>query len=418
MKKSLLLVLILSLTTTVFADLPKVDASGVTQQQNTAKNPVKPQPKKRLVKKHNTKKLIKNQNDLYFLNDTFDFVFNGDVARLPLELKQYDPSVNVLPPLGKVSNYNLYLDLQHTNLNGIQAYLSTNTNNRVKLQFNSEDNSLRLIYDSKITVARDAIDQSLKWQDGQTPSPVLDRNGLVLFPFGQYEPKVTCKPLSLCDIQLQSGEEVQSALIGDSVNWNPKDGGVQIVYSGTGAKSIPHVVLKPKEAGLETALMITTDKRTYYIKLLSAQNVNVSRAGFYYPDEEVTQVEQRRKELANEDSKIIDTDTVDPKNIHFNYKVSGDTDAAFDPVQVFDDGRRVYIQMPDDLTSKQLPALFELAPDGYTQRIINFNYKKPYYIVYKLFDEAILKYGVDDNQQMITIKRVDKKGFWASLFGG
>lgn len=392
-----------------FAD--NTSASSITSS-STAKKPQKRIVKKKVVRSP------KPRDDLYFTNNTFDFNFSGNISQVPIELQQYDPLVKILPPLGKIAEYSISLDLQHTNLSAIQSYIATNTNNRVKLQFNQSENTLRLIYDTKITVAKDAVEQSLIWQDGQTPAPVLDRNGLVLFPYGQYEPKVTCKTLSLCDIQLQSGEEIQSALIGDSVNWNPQDGGVQVVYSGSGAKSIPHAVLKPKRAGLETVLMITTDKRTYYIKLFSSDSVNVSRAGFYYPDEEVTQVAQRKASLTNEDNKVVSDEMVDPKKIFFNYKISGDTDAAFDPVQVFDDGQKVFIQMPDNISSKELPSLFALAPDGYSKQLINFNYKKPYYIVYKLFDEAVLTLGVDDNQQSITITRVEKKGFWASLFGG
>ncbi|MBY0379118.1 MAG: P-type conjugative transfer protein TrbG [Burkholderiales bacterium] len=356
----------------------------------------------------------------YFANNTFDFTFNGDVSLIPQALHQYDPDCQVLSSLGTPNKYNINIDLQNTNLNTIQSFISQSTNGRATLQYNSTLDSLRIVFDTKVTVAQDAIKQSLIWQDGGTPSPVLSKEGLVLFPFGQYEPKITCQPLQLCDIQLQAGETINSLSIGDSVNWNKDDSKIPIVYSGPNSKPIPHIILKPVYGGLQTTLVITTDKRTYYIKLLSSDTANVSRAGFYYPGEEIQIMEQTRKDNETTDNKILSDDMppVNPKDLYFNYSVSGDTSSSFNPVQVFDDGVHVYIQMPTDIKSHPLPVFYILAPDGESLQLVNFRFKSPYYIVDQIFKKGVLIIGLDGNAQRITITRNDKKGFWARLFGG
>lgn len=356
----------------------------------------------------------------YFANNTFDFTFNGDVSLIPQALHQYDPDGQVLSSLGTPNKYNINIDLQNTNLNTIQSFIAQSTNGRATLQYNSTLNTLRIVFDTKVTVAQDAIKQSLIWQDGGTPSPVLSKEGLVLFPFGQYEPKITCQPLQLCDIQLQAGEGINSIDIGDSVNWNTGDSKIPVVYSGPNSKPIPHIILKPVYGGLQTTLLITTDRRTYYIKLLSSDTANVSRVGFYYPGEEIQVMEQTRKDNETKDNKVLSDDMppVNPKDLYFNYSVSGDTSSSFNPVQVFDDGVHVYIQMPTDIKSHPLPAFYILAPDGESLQLVNFRFKSPYYIVDQIFKKGVLVIGLDGNAQRITITRNDKKGFWARLFGG
>lgn len=353
----------------------------------------------------------------YFSTSRFDFSFSGDVSTIPSTLQQYDPTVRVLPNLGVGKPYSLSIDIQNVSLADVQAFIDAKTEGHAKLVFNSYENTLRLVYDTTITVANDAVKQSQIWQDGGSPSPILGKDGLVQFPFGQYEPKVTCQPLQLCDIQLEQGEIIKGLMIGDSVQWSEGDGSIPIVYSGPDNSQIPHVVLKPSKAGLITTLLVTTDKRTYYIKLYSA-NVIVSRAGFYYPGQELQKIEQKRVASATIDNQTLSNDLVNPKNMHFNYKISGDTDAPFNPVQVFDDGAHVYIQMPTNISTKNLPAFYVLAPDGETLQLVNFRYKAPFYIVDKMFDTGVLVLGLDENEQKITISHQEKKGFWARLFGG
>jgi type IV secretion system protein VirB9 len=60
-------------------------------------------------------------------------------------------------------------------------------------------------------------------------------------------------------IELQPGEKLESEpQIGDSVRWN-----ISALY-GNFDQTKPIIVLKPHMAGLDTNLLITTDRRAYY----------------------------------------------------------------------------------------------------------------------------------------------------------
>ena len=58
---------------------------------------------------------------------------------------------------------------------------------------------------------------------------------------------------------------------------------------GQGEQSTSVIILKPQESGLDTNLLITTDRRAYYLRLVSKPQDYVARVAFSYPDEDNTQ---------------------------------------------------------------------------------------------------------------------------------
>jgi P-type conjugative transfer protein TrbG len=287
---------------------------------------------------------------------------------------------------------------------------NANINNDKEIQ--KYQKSLHLDYD----VGSDAVVQSLKWQNGGNPKPILKRDGVVKFPYGQYEPTVTCKPLNLCDIELEVGEVVQSVLIGDSVRWNDGDQGVPIVYSGTGANTTAHLVLKPVEANISTNLMVTTSKRTYMIKLKSSNYGYVVRAGFYYPSQEV--ISYNNQQTANKNSEFDNTQSkslIELSKLNYQYEIVG-KDYDWKPLQVFDDNISVYIKLPSDISSRSLPGLCIVNQLDKSQcELVNFKYNHQFYIINKLFEEAKLMNGFGKHADTIIIRK-KHKGFLSRLF--
>jgi type IV secretion system protein VirB9 len=69
----------------------------------------------------------------------------------------------------------------------------------------------------------------------------------------------------VCIIELQAGEKiVGEPQIGDSVRWN-----ISPALYGVGNDATSVVVLKPQVPGLDTNLLVTTDRRAYYLRLVS-----------------------------------------------------------------------------------------------------------------------------------------------------
>src|SRR5579885_3176249 len=128
--------------------------------------------------------------------------------------------------------------------------------------------------------ARQAVEVSEQWQS-QANVPAVGRDGRVLYSYGAGLPTVVCAPLRVCMIELQSGEKlVGEPHIGDSVRWN-----LSPAMYGNGASATSVIVLKPQGPGLDTNLLITTDRRAYYLRLLSKSDDYVARVAFAYPDD-------------------------------------------------------------------------------------------------------------------------------------
>lgn len=109
--------------------------------------------------------------------------------------------------------------------------------------------------------AVEAVRVSEKWRSDSIP-PVAGADGRVIYNFGAGLPTIVCAPLRVCMVELQPGEKLEGEpQIGDSVRWN-----ISPALYGNGDQATPIIVLKPQMAGLDTNLLITTDRRAYYLR--------------------------------------------------------------------------------------------------------------------------------------------------------
>lgn len=103
--------------------------------------------------------------------------------------------------------------------------------------------------------------------------------GLVTFAYGSGIPTVVCALLELTDLAFEKGESILSVQLGDSVRWN-----IESAISGSANDSVEHLIVKPLEAGLKTSMLITTDRRTYHIRLKSTEADFMPAVVFSYPN--------------------------------------------------------------------------------------------------------------------------------------
>lgn len=263
--------------------------------------------------------------------------------------------------------------------------------------------------------AMKALDESLRWATatGRSPSPMIapGPDGRVLFTFGESLHTVVCAPLRVCDIELEPGEVIQGTpQLGDSVRWT-----VTAAATGEGAERREHVIVKPTLAGLETNLIIPTDRRMYHLLLVSGESGFVSRVAFRYPD---TEAKRLAAELAAREAErrevTAEFDPLQADNLNFDYRSKvekGGRRVAFVPVRVFDDGRRTFIQMPPTLEVAETPALFVVGVDGKDQ-LVNFRVRNGFYVVDRIFDEAALVAGVGRHQERVSIERKRCRPTW------
>ncbi|MHB8383694.1 MAG: P-type conjugative transfer protein TrbG [Candidatus Binataceae bacterium] len=241
-------------------------------------------------------------------------------------------------------------------------------------------------------------------QNGQWP--VYKTPDLVLYPYGEEpEPIVDCKPLRTTDIQLQPGETITDVAMGDTERWMATP-----AASGDPRNPVPHLSLKPQAPGIETNLTIYTTKHIYHLTLRSRGSHATQEVEFYYPDELLTamkeaasaaaKLKQEAADPPGDSDNIVKVANVDPAQLNFAYTIAGGN-VAWKPIRAFDDGSHVYIQMPAGMKTSEAPALLIDAGSG--TQMVNYRVEGNYYVVDRLFSDAILVSGVGRDQDRVTI---------------
>lgn len=228
------------------------------------------------------------------------------------------------------------------------------------------------------------------------PTPEGYMNAVQVYPYAEGALfQLYASPGQVSDIALQPGERLVSVSAGDTVRWVVGD-----TMSGSGPTERAHVLVKPVAAGLTTNLMIATDRRTYHLELTSLEKSYMAALSWRYPADAFAGTASRNERArAREEASI--SEGVRIENLNFGYRIEG-AKPAWRPVRVFDDGRQVFIQMPDGLSAFDAPPLFVLA--GNNTELVNYRVKGNYYIVDHLFAAAELRQG-NTPQTIVRIRR-------------
>jgi type IV secretion system protein VirB9 len=254
-----------------------------------------------------------------------------------------------------------------------------------------------------VSLASDtALQLAKQWRE--TPSSVyLAEAGKVVFPFGETLHTITCAPLRQCDIQLQAGEKVNNVKLGDTVRWK-----IEGARSGPEGAQIVHLVIKPTQADLDTALVITTDRRAYHLRLTSHATQWMPVIAFSYPEELDARLagflaeEKQRQADADRRKLQVEDQGLRVEDLDFNYVIDGKS--PWRPTRVFADGAHTYVDLPKAVSTEDAPILLVMNQAG--QRVVNYRVHDRRYIVDGVFQHMELIAGVGKAQEKVTIKRV------------
>ena len=245
------------------------------------------------------------------------------------------------------------------------------------------------------------IQAAIKEHQPNTKWPVYRTAVRVLYPYADgAEPVVDCAPLRTTDLQLQAGETITDVALGDSERWMATP-----AASGDPRNAVPHLAIKPQLAGLETNLTIYTTKHIYHL-LLRARGHALREVQFYYPDELLAAMKDADLAAKNAADPVNDANSVNPAahvnpaQLNFAYTVAG-ADVPWKPIRAFDDGSHVYVQMPSGMKSSEAPALLINAGNG--TQMANYRVAGNYYVVDRLFSDAVMVAGVGREQDRVTI---------------
>lgn len=269
--------------------------------------------------------------------------------------------------------------------------------------------------------------------------------GLVTFAYGSGIPTVVCALLELTDLAFEKGESILSVQLGDSVRWN-----IESAISGSANDSIEHLIVKPLEAGLKTSMLITTDRRTYHIRLKSTEADFMPAVVFSYPNS----LKLPSKKHYGDDSYLQYTSNYDSNEDHNdysdtnsslknnssvqnvsyevnsrpalnvaatyndstqkrNYNYSVDGDSKIIPQNVYDDGKRTFIVMNNPINSSYLPVLQEISSESFLffgedkTNIINFTYFDNTFVVDGIYSHLRLISKNGEEKQSADVVRLE-----------
>lgn len=255
------------------------------------------------------------------------------------------------------------------------------------------------------TQEKAAVAIAQKWQAASATGmkPVAGPEGSVRFIYGSQQINVVCAVLQVCDVELQPGEQVNNLNVGD-----PRFT-VEPAISGVGPAEVQHLIIKPLDVGLETSLVVTTNRRTYHLRLRSHRTEFMPRVGFTYPEDALAKWDAiKTREVKEKQQRTIPKTGEYLGDLSFAYEVSGS--AAWKPVRVYNDGTKTIIQMPAAMAQTEAPTLLVVRKDGglFTDAdtvLVNYRVQGDRYIVDTIFEKAILIAGVGSSQDRITITK-------------
>lgn len=233
-------------------------------------------------------------------------------------------------------------------------------------------------------------------------APYIATGGKLVYVHGASTPSVIAAPFQVCDVELEPGEKINEIVVGDSSRW--------MVESGLAGDSTPHLFIKPVDAGLETSAIITTDRRTYHLRLISQKTGHMPYIGFVYSETIRRQQQQKSQQDAKEKEWRSTTDAVgkpvDLAKLNFRYDLSGDK-PNWRPERVYDDGLKTYIQLPSDVRAGEMPVVH--VRKGGESVMVNYRVdpSTQAMTVDGIFKEISLIAGAGDQQESVEIRRAN-----------
>lgn len=252
--------------------------------------------------------------------------------------------------------------------------------------------------------ARLALAISEGWLNNGT-EPLAGPDGRVLYVYGQGVPTVVCAVFQVCELDLEAGEAPKK----DALDWGDHRFEVAARTAGSGNQEFTYLVLKPTEPGLDTTMTIGTNKRPYYVRLVSTSHDHMARVAFSYPEEEAAKrkdeaeakkaEELRQQSEADRLAKLNTQKAI--RNWNYRVKLHGKDAAYLKPEKIGDDGVHTHIVLSEEARHRGLPVV--QLRDARGPIPANARWDGNELIVDALFEHACLLEGVGKAQQRACI---------------
>ena len=215
-------------------------------------------------------------------------------------------------------------------------------------------------------------------QNGYVDGNLEDATRFDYDPGSTYQ--VYCRPGFTTDVQLAPGEKVLKITAGDKINWE---------YRYMADRNGYHLYISPTQMGLETNLIIITDKHNYQLTLATSKQ--------FYPIV-MWNYPQEFYDVQDDKNIVMEVKSVD--QLDFKYNVSRAEEYPWTPECVFDDGFRTFIRLAPGKADKYRPLL--MIKKAGRWMLAQYAVKSDAFVVAETFREAMLVMG--DGAQRKTVR--------------
>lgn len=308
--------------------------------------------------------------------------FNAGVQD-PAYVVEYDEKPVVAQPSHIVVEDNKELSAYVSNLEKLNESLSDEVL-YYREQMEKEPEIRYVAIDSSVINGNEGTSEEIIYKNKQNSRVTIDgsylfNNSITTYTFvdGQiYD--IFFTPANVTDIRLEAEESVINIVIGNSNAWVCE----QVIAMENG-NSYAHILLRPVNTNNQSDCMIFTDKRVYYLRLVSTVQTAQMGVRWYYPYSGYNPYSALGSYATS--SGILTTGattaTSFAKNVsdlNFNYKIEGE--ASWKPIRAYSDRERTYIQFANEFGSNsETPVVY--LKQGNEESLVNFTLKGITYII-------------------------------------
>ena len=185
-------------------------------------------------------------------------------------------------------------------------------------------------------------------------------------------------------IKFDPGEDIVAVIGGDNSNF-------EMEQEFGGADNSVYLFIRPTDIDITSNVNVMTNKRIYMFNLYSTLEIFNPLVKFNYPAAGNTmKATINNRGIGSSLSKDRNPVMVDLDKMDSNYTISN-KNLPFAPTQVFTDGVKTVIIMPEDI--QQAPVIMVKGVGSKEFEVVNFEYEFNKIIVHRKITEAVLKLG-------------------------
>lgn len=241
--------------------------------------------------------------------------------------------------------------------------------------------------------------------------PIVASPTEVQWPYGYETPTLHCVLGRICTVRLEPGEEITGWSLGDPHGWHRQD-----YAEGDPAEPTHVLTFQPREEDLRTNTVVVTTRRTYNVELRSTTSETDSpeyqMASFWYPDD-IAETRRALRAKAKADAHALQAGRLDirplpdPTQLNFDFSVEEPRKRrqrfGWKPNLILSDGHRTFFRLPPVALRSDLPALFEVLPDG-SRAPVHAQLHGNWWIAPRALHHAEILLGVGKNRRQMTVR--------------